>query len=151
MFAEIKRLISNLVAVGTVTQTKMSDGKALARLKVGDRETDFLPVVSVSNSFKKHFIPVRVNEQCILFSPFGEASGGFIVRSIFNKNCKEPNLADNTTEVIEYEDGTVITYNTSSKTLKMDCVGDITILAGGNIRIKAVGNIDVDGARIDLN
>lgn len=151
MFAELKRLINNIVSFGTISQTKSSDGKALARVKVMDRETDFLPVVSISNSFKKHFIPIRVGEQCVMISPFGEASGGFIIRSIFNKGSKEPSLANDTTEVMEYEDGTVITYDTKAKLLKLDCVGDIIIKAGGSIKIEAAGNIDIDGARVDIN
>lgn len=128
MVAELKRLISNLVNFGTITQTKTADGKALARVKVMDRETDFLPVVSFSNSFKKHFIPVRPGEQCVVICPFGEASGGFILRSIFNKSLKEPTLANDTTEVIEYEDGTVITYDTAAKELKINATDKITII-----------------------
>lgn len=128
MWAEIKRLIDNLVNFGTITQTKTADGKALARVKVMDRETDFLPVVSFSNSFKKHFIPVRPGEQCVVISPFGEASGGFILRSIFNKKQKEPAAANDTTEVIEYEDGTVITYDTAAKELKINASDKITII-----------------------
>lgn len=151
MLAELKRQINNIVCFGTISQTKSADGKALARVKVMDRETDFLPVVSFSNSFKKHFIPVRVGEQVVMFSPFGEASGGFVIRSIFNKSAKEPTAANEHTEVVEYEDGTVITYDTSSKKLDLNCVGDITVKAGGNIKIEAAGNIDIDGARVDIN
>lgn len=126
--AEIKRLINNLITYGTISQTKSADGKALARVKVLDRETDFLPVVSLSNLFKKHYIPVRVNEQVIVFSPFGDASSGFIIRSIFNKGLKEPALANDHTEVMEYEDGTVITYDTQAKELKINAVGKVTII-----------------------
>lgn len=128
MLAELKRLINNIVCFGTVSQTKSVDGKALARVKVMDRETDFLPVVSFSNSFKKHFIPVRVGEQVVMFSPFGEASGGFIIRSIFNKRAKEPSLANEHTEVMEYEDGTVISYDTKAKELKVNASDKITII-----------------------
>ena len=93
-----------------------------------DRESDFLPVVSFSNSFKKHFVPVRVGEQVVMFSPFGDASSGFIIRSIFNKGAKEPSLANEHTEVIEYEDGTVISYDTVAKELKVNASDKITIV-----------------------
>lgn len=128
MLAELQRLINNIVSFGTISQTKSADGKALARVKVMDRETDFLPVVSFSNSFKKHFIPVRVGEQVVMFSPFGEASGGFVIRSIFNKSAKEPAAANEHTEVVEYEDGTVITYDTKAKELKINASDKITII-----------------------
>lgn len=128
MLSELKRLINNIVCFGTISQTKSANGKALARVKVMDRETDFLPVLSFSNSFKKHFIPVRVDEQVVMFSPFGEASGGFIIRSIFNKDAKEPSLANEHTEVMEYEDGTVISYDTKAKELKINASDKITII-----------------------
>lgn len=144
MLAELKRLINNIVCFGTISQTKSADGKALAKVKVMDRETDFLPVVSFSNSFKKHFIPVRVGEQVVMFSPFGEASGGFIIRSIFNKSAKEPSLANEHTEVMEYEDGTVITYDTKAKLLSIKCIGDMKIEAK-NITIKAKNTTFVGG------
>lgn len=128
MFAELKRLINNLVNVGTITQTKSSDGKALVKVKIIDRQTDFLPLVSFSNSFKKHFIPARVGEQVVVFCPFGEANGGFVLRSIFNTKAKEPNGSNDHTEVIEYEDGTRITYDTQAHELKIDVLQTVNII-----------------------
>lgn len=128
MLAEIKRLLANIVSIGTVSQTKSDDGKALVKVKIIDRETDFLPLVSFSNGFKRHFIPARIGEQVVVFSPFGEASSGFVIRSIFNTAVKEPNGSNNTTEVIEYEDGTKFSYDTASKTLKVECVGLINVV-----------------------
>jgi phage baseplate assembly protein V len=128
MFAELKRQINNLVSFGTISQTKSADGKSLARVKLGDRESDFLPSLSLVNSFFKVYSPMRVGEQVVVVSPFGEASGGFILRSIFNRSFKEPSWADDTTAGVEFEDGTTITYNTSSKELKIDAVDKITII-----------------------
>lgn len=149
--AEIERRLSNIARFGTVTETKSADGKALARVKIGDRVSDFLPLMSFSSSFKKHWMPVRTNEQVLVISPFGEANSGTIFRSIFNKNAKEPIGANEHTEIIEYEDGTKISYDTKAKLLKLDCVGDIVIKAGGDIKIEAAGNIDIDGVRVDIN
>ncbi len=151
MFAELKRLIGNVANYGTITQTKSDDGKSLARVKIGERETDFLPSISLNNSFFKVYSPLRVGEQVVVVSPFGEASSGFIVRSIFSKRNKEPLWANDTTAGLEFEDGTIVIYDTKAKLLKLDCVGDIVVKAGGNIKIEAGGNIDIDGARVDIN
>ncbi|PHO10327.1 baseplate assembly protein [Malaciobacter canalis] len=150
-FAELKRLIDNLVNFGTISETKSADGKALARVKVSDRETDFLPIASFSNSFKRHFIPARVGEQVVVISPFGEANGGFILRSIFNKHQKEPSGSNDHTEVIEYEDGTRFSYDIQAKVLTVDCVGDINIKAGGNINFEAGGNIGVKATNTNFD
>lgn len=153
-FAEIKRLITNLVNFGTISEVKSAEGKALSRVKISDRETDFLPIVSFSNSFKTHYIPGRVGEQVVVISPFGEANGGFILRSIFNKSQKEPTGSNEHTEVIEYEDGTRFSYDTKAKKLIVNCVGDVELIAK-NITIKADstsfigGSITHDGISID--
>ena len=151
MSSEIIRLISNLCSFGTIVETKSANGLALAKVKIDDRVTDFFPIASKSNSFKKHYIPVRVGEQVTVFCPFGEANIGFILPSIFNKSSKEPNGASNTREVVTYEDGTTFFYDTKSKELNVNCVGDVKIIAGGNINIEASGNFAVNAAKIDLN
>ena len=115
MSSEILRLISNLCSFGTIVETKSANGLALAKVKIDDRVTDFFPVVSKSNSFKKHYIPVRVGEQVTVFCPFGEANIGFILPSIFNKGSKEPTGARDTREVVTYEDGTTFYYKKKRK------------------------------------
>ena len=151
MSSEIIRLISNLCSFGTIVETKSANGLALAKVKIDDRVTDFFPIASKSNSFKKHYIPVRVGEQVTVFCPFGEANIGFILPSIFNKGSKEPTGASDTREVVTYEDGTTFFYDTKSKELNVNCVGDVKIKAGGNINIEASGNFAVNAAKIDLN
>ena len=151
MWTELKRLIENIAVVGTISETQSTKGKALARVKLLKRNTAFYPILSFSNSFKRHFIPARVGEQVLVIHPFGEASEGFIIRGIFNKSCKEHNLANDYTEVIAFEDGTVITYDTQARLLKIDCVGDVIFKASGNIKIEAGGNIDIDATRVDIN
>jgi phage baseplate assembly protein V len=149
MSAELLRKLGNIAAVGTISE--VVEAKALVRVTLLDRVTDFLPVLMFANSFKKHFVPLRVGEQVIVVSPYGEASSGFVIRGIFNRGCREPELANDTTEVIEFEDGTVVMYDTKAKHLFMNAVGDITIKAAGNIKLEAGGNIDIDCARLDLN
>ncbi len=143
MSSEIIRLISNLCSFGTIVETKSANGLALAKVKIDDRVTDFFPIASKSNSFKKHYIPVRVGEQVTVFCPFGEANIGFILPSIFNKGSKEPTGASDTREVVTYEDGTTFFYDTKIKELNVNCVGDINI--------KATGSITLTSAIINFN
>ena len=124
---EILRLISNICLFGTVSETKSDEGYALARVKIDDRVTDFFPILSQSNTFKKHFIPIRVGEQVMVICPYGEANIGLVLRSVFNKNSKEPRGSNNEREVITYEDGTTIFYDTKLKELNIEAVGMINI------------------------
>lgn len=140
----------NIAKIGTVVEVD-SQSKALAKVNICGRISDWLPVLHFANSFKRSISPIRVDEQVMIVAPHGEANGGFIIRGVFNTNCKEPSGASSTCEVTEYEDGTRFSYDSGSKTLMLDCVGDIVIKAGGKIRVLAGGAIDIDGATIDLN
>lgn len=97
----LKQKFNAIVNFGTIDATKASEGKALARVKIGSRVTDFLPVVSMANSFVKVWIPPRVGEQVVVISPFGDASGGFIIPAIFNKGCREPSGANKNNVIVE--------------------------------------------------
>lgn len=138
----------NIVKVGTIVEIN-SQNKALVRVKTSSRTSDFLPVVMVANSFKRHWQPVCVGEQVTIFCPFGNPNFGLVFRSIFNKGCKEPAGASEFCEVVEYEDGTRFTYDTRAKKLTMFCVGDVEIVAK-NISIKAI-NTNFDGGSITHN
>ena len=140
----------NIVKVGTIAEIN-AKSKALVKVKISSRVSDFLPVLMFANSFKRRWEPVRVGEQVTVFCPFGNPNFGLVIRGIFNSSCKEPAGASDTCEVTEYEDGTRFSYDTKSKTFTGHFVGDVNLNIGGNLTIKATGNIDIDGARIDLN
>lgn len=144
---EFLRVISNLINIGTIAETKSTEGKALARVNIANRQSDFLPIVSFCNSFKRHFAPVRVGEQVLVFCPQGENSIGFIVRGIFNQNCKEPQGND-TKEIITYEDGVSFSYDTSTSTLEIAAPKSINITCT-HANIKAQ-TIKADCPSIDL-
>jgi len=141
---DTQRAIQNLIQFGTITQTKVSDGKMLARVKVDDdRETNFFPVQTFGNSFKRKAEPIRANEQVMVLCPKGNADVGVILRGLLNVHCEEPDEYSDTKEVTEYEDGTTISYDTESSTLEVSCVGDIEIISTGDISLR--------GSRIYIN
>ena len=129
MDAELLRIIANLIQFGTISDTKVEQGKLLAKVKVDeDRETDFFPVASFSNSYKRKASPVRVGEQVVVFCPSGEANVGVVFRSIFNVDCKEPEGLSDTLEKVIYEDGTSFSYDTKSKELLVQSVGTVKLI-----------------------
>jgi phage baseplate assembly protein V len=103
---EIERRVNNIIQIGTIVEVDKS--KALARVNVLGRVTDFLPVKMIGNSFIKVFIPMRVGEQVMVVCPYGNANSGFIVPSVFNTNCKEPNGSSPDKAIIEFAGGVKI-------------------------------------------
>ena len=146
---ELKRRLENIVQIGQVSATKNQDGKALARVVVHDvgedkRVTDFLPVLSLANSFFRVFFPIRVGEQVLVISLFGDANKGFILRSIFNKSCKEPDGASENKAIVEFEDGAIFSYDTKCSTLE---VLNPKII---NVKVGEVVNVEV-GKTVVIN
>ena len=81
---ELKRRLENIVQIGQISATKNQDGKALARVVVHDvgedkRVTDFLPVLSLANSFFRVFFPIRV-----WFMSEGNMGFCFLILSFIN-------------------------------------------------------------------
>lgn len=146
---ELKRRLENIVQVGQISATKNQDGKALARVVVHDvgedkRVTDFLPVIGFANSFARVFFPLRAGEQVLVISLFGDANKGFILRSIFNKSCKEPDGASENKTIIEFEDGAILSYDTQSSTLEV--LNQKTI----NVKVGVAVNVEV-GKTVVIN
>ena len=135
--SELFGKVDALVNYGTIDAVKSVEGKALARVKIFDRVTDFLPVVSIANSFVKVWIPPRVGEQVAVISPWGDANGGFIIASIFNKGCKEPDGANANNVIIEVgnsrfeSNGSVVKVKAPTKVLidtpLLETTGDLKV------------------------
>jgi phage baseplate assembly protein V len=135
--AELKRKLYNLVRLSKVV-TPNADGKALATVQMSeDDESIEFPVISFANSFKKHWVPIRANEQVLVVFPFGNANKGYIFRGIFWTELKEPAGANNKTEIIEYEDGARLTYNTETSALNVIGVKVVEIESADSIVLKS--------------
>ncbi len=148
----------NLIQYGTIVAIDLS-GKALVRVMIDDRVTDWLPYKMKANKHIKIWIPPQIDEQVEVHSPYGEADSGTVEGSIYNKECKEPTWANEHTSGIEFSDGTVITYNTTAKALTISASGSVAITALSGITVTAntaitgnvtiAGNLDVSGTITD--
>lgn len=143
----------NIAKIGTIVAVD-TQNRALAKVNIAGRISDFLPVLHFASSYKRAVSPIRVNEQVMVIAPNGDVNGGFIIRGVFNTSCEEPSGWSDTKEIVEYEDGTRFSYDSSAKKLEVNCAGDITIVAK-NITIQAQhtsfvgGSITHNGTPID--
>ena len=158
--SELKRKLQNIVRVTTIVTPHKN--KSLATVRVGvEEESALFPVIGFANSFKRHATPIRRDEQVIVLHPFGNADQGFIFRGLFHKKLKEPKGADNHTEIMVFEDGTRMEYNSKHSLLKIDVKGDTEIICkklhikaekmiieSKNIKLNKKGTIDVTGVLV---
>jgi len=135
--------------LGTITE--VNNKKALARVQVDNRVTDWLQIVSMSSKFKKHFTPIKINDQVMVLNPFGSNENGFILRGVFSKDVDVPAAADDNTEVIEYSDGTLLKFDIENKVISINTPNSFKLNVGGSIDITAGGKININGEEIYLN
>lgn len=148
---EKDRLLSNLVRKGTIVEHKSKDGKALARVDIHGRKTDWLPVQTwAANAFVKIYIPVTIGEQVEVHSEFGNADSGTIHRSFYSDKYKEPSTANENTMIIEFKDGAHFTYDTQAGLLSLKATKEVKIIAPAIGLIcdsfHCTGDADIDGA-----
>lgn len=120
--------------IGTICE--VSSDKSLVRVNYLGVVTKLIPYKQQANSFKRSFSPPRIGEQAIVCEL---ANGGikYAQGAIFNKGCKEPSGVSQTKEVTEYEDGTIISYDTSNSTLEILNAKTINIVISENATIKS--------------
>lgn len=145
-------MLDNLIQIGTITAVD-TENRALVRVQIHERVTDWFPYKMLANSHIKIWTPPHVGEQVIVLSPYGEGDDGVVIGSIFNKDLKEPTAANDHTSVIEFSDGTVITYDTTTKALTINASGSVAITApsGASItgNVTVTGNLTVSGTITD--
>lgn len=145
-------MLDNLIQIGTITAVD-TENRALVRVQIHERVTDWFPYKMLANSHIKIWTPPHVGEQVIVLSPYGEGDDGVVIGSIFNKDLKEPTAANDHTSVIEFSDGTVITYDTTAKALTINASGSVAITApsGASItgNVTVTGNLTVSGTITD--
>ena len=98
---EMKQSLNAMLQVGTICASKASEGRALVRVDILGRQSDWLPVLMHSNDFVKVWIPPRLGEQVLVISPLGDASSGFVITGIYNIGCKEPEGAGAESVIVE--------------------------------------------------
>lgn len=162
-FAEMRRVLSNLISVGKVVEVQ----KSRVRVSVNDEfETDYLPVMCNKAGENKSFSELEEGEQVLILAP-SDINQGFVIGSLFKKD-QEPQ-GKNT---MQFKDGTVIKYDEESKTVVIDgknltfkVSGNAAISAknatveakekaevkGKNVSVKGESKVEIKGGEIELN
>ena len=99
--SDLKHAVHAMVQIGTVCASKASEGKALVRVDILGRQSDWMPVLSMANDFVKVWMPPKTGMQVLVVSPLGDANGGFVLPAIFNVACKEPAGANDANVIVE--------------------------------------------------
>lgn len=130
-----------MIQYGTITQYRYTTDRAGKKLEVkvsvDDRVTNWLPVKTQASSFLVVHTPVRINDQVIVFNPFGNNEDGFVDRNLTYKDIPLPDGADEDTYIYVFEDGTTFKHNTKSKIINLTTDCDVFVESTKMITLKS--------------
>lgn len=135
-FAELSRLIENLVRVGTIAEIDLV--KARVRVRTGELLTGWLPWTASRAGADREWDPPTVDEQVLLLSPSGQLANGVAITGLFSDqkpaNGNRAGLHRRT-----YADGAVIEYDSQAHRLRA------ILPEGGITDLTSTGGINIVG------
>lgn len=137
---ELKRLVNNLVRIGTIAD--VDPARARARLADDDGfQSDWRPWTELRAGTTRTWNPPTIGEQALLLSPGGDPANGVILVGLYADAQPAPSQ-DPSVERTVYPDGAVIEYNHAAHHLQATIPGSATIDADTHIAAHAGGAIE---------
>lgn len=137
MYAELSRMIANMIKQGVIAEVNPSEG--LARVRHGEILTDWLDYfVPAAGGVSVHR-PPSVGENCIVLSPSGEPANGLVLCGI--KSSAHPRPSDSGDEtVVSFPDGARAEYDHAAGRLKLSGVKTVEVQAAESLTIDCPEN-----------
>lgn len=129
------RAISDHVRLGSVIETDLAGG--LARVLVGDLETDWMAWLAPRAGATRVWSPPSDGEQVVVLAPDGDLGAGIILPGLFSDDHPAP--GSDGRELIIFSDGAVIAYDPDAHRL------EVILPPGGAASITADGGTTIHG------
>jgi phage baseplate assembly protein V len=122
--ADLNRRIESLIRLGTIAQVDHAARKL--RVQTGGLLTGWLPWPAEVGRNYRRWRPLRTGTQVVLACPSGDPAQAVVVQILYTDLVNSPST-DPDLDVIQFDDGTVIQYDSGSSHLTADCVGNVTV------------------------
>lgn len=136
--SEISRLIDELICFGTIAEVDHA-GQRL-RLDIRGQRSGWLPYPNEIGHNFRAWCPLRVGTQVVAVCPSGNRANAVLVAVIPTDALPPPSTVE-TLDRIEFNDGSLVEYDSAAKRMHVVSVGDIAAEASGNISASAGGDI----------
>ncbi len=142
---DLSRRLANIIRLGSIQEIDYQ--RALATVKIGELETDWLPWITANSGNNKNWNPIELDQQVVVLSPTGELDQGIILPSLYKNNAPENSPV---TQSIYFQDGSRISFNRATGSLDLSLKGNATIKVAGSAQIEATsivlnGTTDLGG------
>ncbi len=149
--AELERRLANIVKIGVIQETNHADKKL--RVAMGETQTAWLPwPAEIGNNFIR-WRPLRVGQQVVLVAPSGELNQAVIVGQLYGGGVEAP-ADDETLDLIQFDDGTKLQYDSSAHCLTAEVGGCSFKIDQAAIQLKSGAsklNLTTEAIKLDSN
>ena len=145
--ADLTRRLDNIIRAGTVAEINL--GAATVRVESGGLVTDWLPWLERRAGSTRTWSPPTIGEQCLVLSPGGDPSAGFVLLGLFSDAYPAPSSSADE-DVVEYPDGAREVYNHAGGEHKLSGIKTAVVEAATSVSINtpetiASGNTTTKG------
>ena len=130
-------LEQNFLQMGAVLAVHAN--QSLVKVRLLGRPSGWLPVLQQANTFKRQFTALRVGEQVMVLAET------YVLRGLYYQKQREPAGSGSHVDIIEYEDGTRIKYDSRAKILTINATGRVELRAEQVDVTGAAGDVTVNG------
>lgn len=147
--AELFRLISNLIRIGTVFAVDLKSRPAKVRVASGDLQSNWLPWMELRAGRTRTWNPPTVGEQVIVLCPDGDPAGGVVLTGLNSEAIPAPSDSE-AEHVTDYPDGARIAYDHQAGKLTAVGIKSAFVEASESATVKCPeitldGNVTVTG------
>jgi len=146
--AAIKRLLANIVRIGTISKVDLANG--LCRVKIGNLETDWLNWLTLRAGRVRFWSAPSIGEQVMVLSIGGELTTGFILPAIFSDANPAPSKSADAI-VITFPDGARFEYEPETSHLAVKGIKTAVINASESIHATAPNIVNTASVKITLD
>ncbi|MDN5248214.1 MAG: phage baseplate assembly protein V [Wolbachia endosymbiont of Tyrophagus putrescentiae] len=146
--AELQRKLANIIRIGIIKEVDYE--KAKVRVQIGEFLTDWLPWMTMRAGEDTSWFAPNIDEQVVVFSPFGELSLGVVLAGIYQQKYPLPENKKDMSSLI-YKDGTKLSYDQENHHLEISIKNKLTLKVGESEIEMTKNGIKLKGKRIDLN
>jgi phage baseplate assembly protein V len=141
--ADLSRRIENLLSIGTIAAVDNGAMPPQVKLRIAGRETGWMPVPGHVGCNWRGWFGLRVGTQVLAGCPSGDPAQAVIIQILYTTagaNPLPPPEVDEAVDVIQWDDGTQIRYDSAARKLRIFSVGDLALIADGTLVVEG-GNI----------
>lgn len=144
LLTELDRRLANIIKIGRVQSVDLTQTLPKVRVRIGELETAWLPLLTLRAGNDTHWWPISLEEQVLVVSPSGDLAQGIVIGSIFQNQFPPLSISGDIVRS-EYSDGAVIEYDKENHHLSVALPegGTVELIADGGITI--VGDVTVTG------